>query len=593
MTRPTTLLYDGECGICREWVDYWRHLTGNRVEYYPYQQVADNYPDIAQQDLADAIHLIEANGTISKGAKAAYSLVRDNHPHSILLFLYRYLPGFARLSELGYRFFSTHRRLLAFFTHLFWGKNFAPLRYQFTAWLFLRLLGLVYLIAFISFAVQSKALIGADGVLPLQYYLSTIKDQFGNAAYLQLPTLLWFSHADAFVSWVCIAGAVLSLFLVAGIFTRTSLVLLYLLYLSIVNAGQTFTSFQWDILLLECGFLAIFLPWGSTIIIWLYRWLVFRFMFLSGFVKIISHDPSWANLTALNYHFQTQPLPTPLAWYAHHLPQAVLTAATGMTLIVELIMPFFIFAPRRFRQIAAGCFLIFQTMIILTGNYNFFNLLTMLICLFLFDDAAIKRLLPESILPRLSMIRHRSAGASARGCALIMALLSIYLSGVQMIGVDSATHRFLRPFNIVNNYGPFAVMTTERNEIVIEGSADNSTWHEYRLKYKPGDLQQCPGWVAPHQPRIDWQMWFAALANPDTQRWLWNMMIRLLQNSAPVTALFAYNPFPEQPPLSVRAVVYRHTFTSANERKQTGRCWKRVLLAHYYAPISLSEKPIE
>ncbi len=595
--KPATLLYDGACGICQEWVDYWQKLTGDKIHYRHYQEATDEYPDIAVEDLELAIHLIESDGTVSKGARATYNLYRDIHPQSVLLFLYRFLPVFGFFSELCYRFFSTHRGILAFFTHLFWGRDFEPPRYQIITWLFLRLLGLTYLVAFISFAVQASALIGADGVLPVEYYLNAVKEQLGTDAYMRLPTLFWLSPVDSFIKFVCIAGIVLSLLLITGFLLRTSLVILYVLYLTLVNGGQNFMSFQWDFLLLECGFLAIFLPWGSTIIVWLYRWLVFRFMFLGGVVKLVSGDKSWDSLTALNYHFETQPLATPLSWYVHHLPESVLMAATGMTLTVELLVPFLIFAPRRFRHIAAWCFLIIETCILLTGNYNFFNLLTIFMCLFLFDDAAIKRPVPYRILAMASNHRYPTTGMVASGFALLMALTSIYMGATQITRIvgsdwgmrDTATYRFLAPFGIVNSYGPFAVMTKVRNEIVIEGSADQITWQEYQFKYKPGDLEKCPGWVAPHQPRIDWQMWFAALNKPEHERWLFNLLIRLLQNSEPVTAIFKHNPFPDDPPASIRARFYEYTFTSAEERKETGRCWNRSLIGEYYPPVSIKK----
>jgi predicted DCC family thiol-disulfide oxidoreductase YuxK len=600
--KPAMLLYDGVCGICQEWVDYWQQLTGNKVNYKPYQEVVDDYPDIAVEDLEAAIHLIEPDGTVSKGAKATYGLYRDIHPQSILLFLYRFLPGFGIFSELCYRFFSTHRGVLAFFTHLFWGRDFEPPRYQVITWLFLRLLGLTYLVAFISFAVQASALIGSDGVLPLEYYLTAVKEHMGTEAYLRLPTLFWFSHVDGFIKFVCISGIALSVSVIIGFMLRTSLVLLYILYLSLVHGGQVFMTFQWDFLLLECGFLAIFLPWGSTIIVWLYRWLVFRFMFLGGAVKIVSGDKSWDNLTALNYHFETQPLATPLSWYAHHLPESMLMAGTGITLFIELLVPFFIFTPRRFRHTAAWCFLVIETCILLTGNYNFFNLLTIFMCLFLFDDAAIKRLLPGFLLQGgmlmvIANSKYSKAGMIASSCALLMAFTSIYMGTTQIsrvVGGDrniqnTAVYRFLYSFGIVNTYGPFAVMTRVRNEIVIEGSADESTWQEYQFKYKPGNLEKCPGWVAPHQPRIDWQMWFAALSKPEHERWLFNILVRLLQNSEPVTAIFKHNPFPHDPPASIRARFYQYTFTSAEERKETGQCWNRSLVGEYYPPVSIKK----
>jgi len=271
--------------------------------------------------------------------------------------------------------------------------------------------------------------------------------------------------------------------------------------------------------------------------------------------------------------------------------------ATGMTLIVELLVPFLIFTPRRFRHIAAWCFLIIETCILLTGNYNFFNLLTIFMCLFLFDDAAIKRLMPYRVLAMVSNCKYTTPGMIASSFALLMASTSIYMGATQITRVVardwgmqySATYRFLAPFGIVNAYGPFAVMTKVRNEIVIEGSADQITWQEYQFKYKPGDLDKCPGWVAPHQPRIDWQMWFAALNKPEHERWLFNLLIRLLQNSEPVTAIFKHNPFPEDPPASIRARFYEYTFTSAEVRKETGQCWSRSLIGEYYPPVSIKK----
>jgi len=254
------------------------------------------------------------------------------------------------------------------------------------------LLACIYLAAFLSFGVQIIGLIGTDGVLPLDQYLLQLKQHLGTSAYWQTPMLFWFGLNDNILMFSCILGALLSCVLMFGVLQRTTLILLYLLYLSLFYAGQTFMTFQWDLLLLESGFLAIFLPTGSKIVVWLYRWLVFRFMFLGGLVKIISRDPTWDNLTALNYHFETQPLPTIFAWYAHHLPEYLLMVGAAVTLITELLLPFLIFTPRRFRITAACFFILFQLSILFTGNYNFFNLLTISLCLFLFDDAAIKKI---------------------------------------------------------------------------------------------------------------------------------------------------------------------------------------------------------
>ena len=596
---PATLLFDGECGICREWVRYWQQLTGNKIIYRPYQEAVPDYPNIPVEDLKAAIHLIDPDGNVTKGARATYGLYSDIHPYSILLYLYRYLPGFGILSEIFYNVFSKHRGILAFITHLFWGRDFKPPQFQLISWLYLRLLGLVYLVAFVSFFVQADALIGSNGVLPLEYYLNAVKDQVGISAYWKLPTLFWVSCSDTLIKFVCLAGIFFSVCLVLNRLKIFSLILLYISYLSLVSGGQIFMSFQWDMLLLECGFLAIFLPWGSRIIIWLYRWLIFRFMFLGGAVKIVSNDPSWDSLTALNYHFETQPLPTPLAWYAHHLPESIHVAATGLTLIIELLLPFFIFTPRRFRHVAASCFILFQSTILLTGNYNFFNLLTIFTCLFLFDDAAIQKFFPQRLLSLATNTVINRVGLFATSCACLIAATSLYMGSVQINWVVnrdrnkdtqfSQFYRLLNPFGITNSYGPFAVMTQKRYEIVLEGSADNKTWQEYHFKYKPDDLDECPGWVEPHQPRIDWQMWFAALSRPEQQRWLLNLMVRLLQNSEPVTAIFAENPFPEGAPVHMRALFYRYTFTSYEERSNSGHCWKRELVGEYIPSVGIKK----
>jgi len=594
--KTATLVYDGACGICREWVDYWHRLTGARVVYRPYQEVAGEYPNISQTEFEAAIQLIDTGGRVSSGARAALTLYREIPPWSLLLWLYSYLPGFAPASEWCYQFFSTHRGLLASITHLCWGRDFEPPDYRLVSWIFLRLLGGIYLAAFISFAVQADALIGSEGILPVANYLHFAGQQLGSGAWLQLPTLFWLHAGDGTIAFVCRGGIILSICLMFNFLQRPALIILYILYLSLVHGGQVFMSFQWDVLLLECGFLAVFLPWGSRIIPWLYRWLVFRFMFMGGMVKINSGDPAWHDFTALNYHFETQPLPTPLAWYAHHLPEAILKTTTGATLMIEIILPFLIFTPRRFRHIAAWSFLILQTSILVTGNYNFFNLLTIFVCLFLFDDAAVRHILPGILLRRMTGIRLPESGVFTTACATILGLTVLTISAFQLYAVTSgnreitfpAVYHWLAPFSIINSYGPFAVMTRERREIVIEGSADKTNWKEYQLKYKPGDIEQCPGWVFPHQPRIDWQMWFAALSRPEQQPWFTNLLIRLLQNSRPVTAMFVYNPFPDHAPASIRARYYRYSFTSPEEHRTTGRCWNRRLLGDYYPPVSLT-----
>jgi predicted DCC family thiol-disulfide oxidoreductase YuxK len=588
-------IFDGACGICREWVDYWKQLTAGRVDFRPYQDAAAGYPQIPRAEFERSVQLVEPDGTVRSGADATFALYRGTFPQGALPFFYRWLPGFARASEFFYGFLSKRRGLLAWLTHLCWGKAFQPVRYEFTSWLFLRLLGLIYLAAFVSFGIQAQGLIGSEGVLPVAGYLDALEARFGRAAWYYAPTLLWLYPGDPAITGLWAAGCVMSILLVANLATRVALPLLFVLYLSVYYAGQAFMTFQWDLLLLETGFLAIFLPRGAPVVVWLYRWLAFRFMFLGGAVKIVSRDPTWDNLTALQYHFETQPLPTVAAWFAHHLPAGILSAGVAATLVIELLVPFLIFAPRRFRMLAAACFILLQLMIVLTGNYNFFNLLTLCVCLFLFDDAALGSVLPAGL--RRRVVRDAPTASRAARTVLALAAGTILLVSSESMwrvlgGVrnrpPSALALAVDPCSCINSYGPFAIMTRVRHEIVVEGTADGNAWKEYGFPHKPGDPARIGGWIIPHQPRLDWQMWFAALSTADRQPWFRNLLARILLGSPPVLGLLESNPFPDAPPIAVRALLYRYEFTSAEERASTGRWWKRTLVGEYHPPMRLS-----
>ena len=300
---------------------------------------------------------------------------------------------------MAYAFIAAHRPAFYRVSLLLWGRNYEPPRYDLVSFLFLRLFGLIYLSAFVSFGVQAQGLIGSHGILPLAELVDAVAGRFGPERFFLMPMVFWLNASDFAIQAVCWAGAALSLLLVFNLLPRLSLFLLYVLYLSLFYAGQVFMSFQWDTFLLETGFVALLLSFAQTPGIWLLRWLLFRFMFMSGVVKLLSGDPNWWNLSALSYHFLTQPLPTPLAWYAAQLPPGVLKFATGGTFFVELILPFLIFCPRRLRFFAAFGILLLQSCILITGNYNWFNLQTMLLCLPLFDDAALRKILPRRLRP--------------------------------------------------------------------------------------------------------------------------------------------------------------------------------------------------
>lgn len=593
-----TFVYDGDCGICREWVNYWRQITGDTVEYRPYQEAAADYPQIRIDDLEQSVHLIETDGSIRKGAEATFSLYTGRPPHSLLPWLYHHLPGFAALSEGSYRFFARHRKLLACLTRLFWGRDMKPVQYSLTRWLFLRLLGCVYLAAFASLGLQITGLIGSNGILPLTGYLDALQEHYGYRAWLQAPMIFWLHAGNGFLQLVCWGGAVLSLLVIFNRCTVPALLVLFGLYLSLFHAGQVFTGYQWDLLLLEAGFLAILLPTGSAVVIWLYRWLAFRFLFLSGIVKILSGDQTWDSLRALHFHFETQPLPTPLAWYAHHLPDRLLTAATAATLIIEVVLVFLIFAPRRFRLLFAWLVIAFQSSILLTGNYNFFNFLTIGLCLFLMDDAHIRSLMPGKVFNKRPFGRTRAPGKRTLAMVVLIAVMVIYSGVEQFVHMVGGGRRaetgplteLLQPLHIVNSYGLFAVMTTLRHEIVIEGTSDGRAWQAYEFKYKPGDPGRAPPFNIPHQPRLDWQMWFAALRDPDRTTWFGNFLVRLLQDEPAVTKLLADNPFPVEPPRAVRARFYEYHFTTPAQAGSGDNWWQRTLVGDYYPAIALRQE---
>jgi len=511
--------------------------------------------------------------------------------------LWRRVPGFARIAGYISAFISRHRGVLAWTGRLWRGGEREPPRYELTRWLFLRLFGLICLSAFISLGVQIIGLIGGDGILPLDRFLENTGGHLGAGAWLKLPTLFWLHPGDQALFGTCMAGSVFALLLTLNVLPRTSLLMLYLLFLSLFYAGQTFMVFQWDLLLLEVGFLAMFLPGRSAIIVWLYRWLAFRFMFLSGVVKIASRDPSWDKLTALTYHFETQPLPTPLAWFAHHLPEPVLVSLAGATLVIELVIPFLIFLPRKLRHVAGFCFIALQAGILLTGNYNFFNLLTIAFCLFLFDDAALRRLTPA---PLVRQLDRAGTGVQVPVVNTLVAafvaalILTVNYGQFRKIftGAQSALltplYEIVIPLRVTSIYGPFAVMTTRRIEIIVEGSADKKDWKPYEFRYKPGDLYRRPPWNIPHQPRLDWQMWFAAHDARDRPPWFGRLLQRLLEGEESVTALLLHNPFPEAPPRYVRALAYHYRFTDKTLRATTGQWWQRELIGIYYPAVELS-----
>lgn len=602
MLEKPVLIYDGDCGFCLRWIERWRTLTGDKIDYEPYQKVAGLYPQILVADFVKSVQLVEDSPTgrrVSSGAEAVFRSLSYNPRKRWLLGLYEKVAPVRIISELFYKLVAHNRVFFSTLTRLIWGNKLTSSTYQVSTLFFLRALAVIYAIAFLSLAFQIVGLVGSTGILPISMFLEHVKEQVGVRGYWMIPTLAWIHSGDGLLLFLCWGGFALSVLLFVGFLPNFVLFLLWAFYLSLVNAGQEFLSFQWDTLLLETGFLAIFLAPLTfrykfipnfdppAVARFLLKWLLFRLTFLSGMVKLASGDEMWRTFSALQVHYETQPLPPWTAWYMHQLPELFQKFSVGVMFAAELVVPFLFFGPRPVRL--TGCFLMmaFQLLIIATGNYCFFNWLAIALCILLIDDA------PFSSKIHVVPTKDRKMPAWV---TLPVAFLVFWVSLGQMNwiwdkkqqrGEQGIFQQWISPFRSINHYGLFAVMTPVRNEIIVEGSKDGRNWLAYEFKYKPGDLSKTPKFVAPYQPRLDWQMWFAALGNYRQNPWFINFSIRLLQGAPEVLKMIEKNPFPDSPPKYLRASLYRYRFATAKERKTFDVWWRREEAGVYCPPMSL------
>lgn len=598
------LIWDGDCRFCKLWVERWRVMTQNRADDATFQSLGDRFPGIPRDQFEQSVVYIDSDGTVFCAAEAIVRSLKSLRSRRWLAWIYHRVPGAAGFAELAYRIVARHRQASSAITRLLWGNDARPPTYVRARHWFLRGLGIVYLIAFVSFWVQIDGLIGRDGILPISDYLQLATERIGTQAVFLLPTLCWFNSSNAFLHFLCGFGTAASIVLIVGLLPSVCLLILFVCYLSLTIAGQTFFNFQWDILLLETGFLAIFVaPMGlwltgptATKVPRLGRFLLtlllFKLMFMSGVVKLTSGDDSWINLAALDYHYWSQPLPTVFAWFADKNPEWFKKCSVAFCLLVEVVVPFFIWAPRRLRLLAAALLIALQIGIAITGNYCFFNLLTIVLCLLLVDDSVGRgRMMGPQIATQPAWLRTNLQWIAAIAVAAITLPLngwhvySAFKPESEMPRCVAAIAERVEPFRIASGYGLFRVMTKDRREIVVEGSSDGIDWIAYEFKWKPGDPARIPGWCAPHQPRLDWQMWFAALSRPQHNPWFLHLIEALLQNKPDVIQLLATNPFPNGPAY-VRARFYRYRFTSSDERHRTGAWWKREELGEYLPTVS-------
>jgi hypothetical protein len=477
---------------------------------------------------------------------------------------------------------------------------FSASDYQLTRLVIERGLGLTYLLAFLVALNQFPALLGERGLLPVPRYL-------GSAGFGEAPSLFHLRYSDRLLRAVALTGVALSVSLVLGLLQAGPLWLpmlgwfvLWVLYLSIVNVGQRFYAFGWESLLLEAGFLAIFLGNARTAppfpILILFRWLAFRLELGAGLIKLRG-DPCWRDLTCMDYHHETQPMPNPLSWYAHRLPRAFHRIEVLGNYVAQLVAPFLLFLPQPIATIGGLVMLGTQAYLVASGNYAWLNLLTMVLVVSAIPDSFIRTLLPGAGAPP-ALAAPPLWFMVAVGAVTALVVVLSYWPVRNLLGGRQLMNAAFNRYHLVNTYGAFGSVTRERYEVVIEGTdadelSEQTVWREYEFKAKPGDPRRRPPQVAPYHLRLDWLMWFAGISPSYAQDWFRPFLTRLLEGDPAVVRLLRRNPFPDAPPVRVRARYYRYRFTSRQKRRETGMWWMRELVGDYMPPVELRRSPAE
>ena len=482
-----------------------------------------------------------------------------------------------------------------------------------TRFVLLRLLGLVYFVAFLCSAREAMPLWGARGLVPIDELTRAVVRHDGSrlSAFRQLPTLFFaIGSSDLAIRSVLWLGVALSLAVVLGATNAFVMAALWALYLSFVNVGQIFTGYGWEIQLVETGFLAIFLCPARSFsafpktpphpaVIWLFRWLVVRVMWGAGLIKIRGDD-CWRDLTCLVYHYETQPVPSPLSWLLHQMPRWAHEGGVLCNHLVELVMPFFAFGPRLARHVAGSAFVGFQLVLVASGNLSFLNWLTMVPAIACFDDGALARVLPKALVSfaerrTTERVASRAMRWTAIGIALLVAVLSID-PVANLLSSSQSMNRSFDPLHLVNTYGAFGSINRERFEVVLEGTRDEvvgegTRWLEYELPCKPGNVERRPCLITPYHHRLDWQMWFLPGTSPEDNAWFVRLVGKLLAGDRSVEPLFAGDPFPSEPPRHVRAVLFRYRFTRIGDGSSAW--WTREELGEYLRPVSLDDEALD
>jgi lipase maturation factor 1 len=468
-----------------------------------------------------------------------------------------------------------------------------PSSYSIAINLLIRLIGLIYVVAYIPFLSQILGLLGKDGILPAVDYLEFIKRRFGKKRFYYVPTLFWFNASDTALLALIWSGITLGVLLMFGVMPLAVLLLLYLVHLSLSSVGQDFLGFGWEVFLMEIT-IACALTYATcpfNIFGWInLNFLLLRFMFQAGASKLLSGDRSWRQLTALDYHYFTQPLPNRVAWYFHQLPQWFHKCCVAAMFYIELIVPLAIFTPPEVRFLVFIQLVGLQIGIWLTGNLSYLNHLTAVFCVILLHNKYLEPFFGDYF------GAMASSEASPIVWQVLVSFLGVILLGLQVVcfAQPFLRNRYLQKiivaidsFRISTPHGIFAVMTTQRVEIVVEGSLDGVLWKEYLFFYKPQELSRRPRRISPYQPRLDWQAWFLPFRPFQFEWWFQRFLTKLLQGSPSVLKLLKHNPFPEKPPVYVRALAYDYKFTTCKEKAETGNWWKRRLLGSFAFPQQL------
>ena len=453
-----------------------------------------------------------------------------------------------------------------------------------------RALGIIYFVAFLVAANQFRPLLGDKGLLPVPVFLSR------GVSFWQAPSLFHLGYSDARLLAVAWGGIVLSLAVVVGLPDSSppwvAILIwfaLWVLYQSIVNVGQIFYAFGWETLLLEAGFLAIFLGAGPTVPAWplilLFRWLVFRVEFGAGMIKLRG-DRCWRDLTCLYYHHETQPMPNPLSWFFHHLPKPLHRVEVLGNFFAQLVVPFFLFAPQPVASIAGAIIVLTQAWLVLSGNFSWLNFLTMTLAFSAIDDRTLSLVLPIQP-PHLTLLPIWWQWLVV-GLTVLVVILS-YRPARNLISRHQLMNYSFDPFHLVNTYGAFGSVTKERYEIIVEGAADlaHPEWKAYEFKGKPGDPRRLPRQYAPYHLRLDWLMWFAAMESPYRHQWFIAFVVKLLEGDRAALKLLRRNPFPDHPPVAVRANLYRYQFSSLSELRKEHAWWVRSSAGEYLPALVL------